>query len=259
MPGDNYTPQVTRSRYRNFILAMGSSFQLSSILDPRYLVLKRLDRPYPTPRTTSTLPSLDTYKDNARPSKARMLLFAILSGLLVWTVVLSVNILHNWRLLLRALRWSTTLYLAIFGLLAGEVLREGLVVNGSEVLHWDVRLAWTAWYALVVGSALDWRFLVPAAILPAWVLGYPEARALLDYGLVRLGWVDVVHSPLAWTTSPPETLGPETPVQTTVDRVPGVVTPISGPVKFFMDYVVGGVLWIIDRCLDKLWPPPGWT
>ncbi|KAI0446369.1 hypothetical protein F4803DRAFT_504595 [Xylaria telfairii] len=189
-----------------------------------------------------------------------MLTFALLSGVLVWNVVLTFHILHNWRFFLRVLRWSTTLYLVILGVLAAEVLREGLIVNGSTVLHWDVRLVWTVWYMLVAASALDWRFLVPAAALPLWFLSYPEVRTLLDYGLVRLGWVGVVHSPLSWAASRPKMLELGIRAHMAVDQVLGhVVIPVLRPVRSFTDYLIDWALWMTDRSWDKLRPPSAWN
>ncbi|KAK5633307.1 hypothetical protein RRF57_009021 [Xylaria bambusicola] len=135
-----------------------------------------------------------------------MLMF-LLSAFLVWTLVLTFFILSNFRLLLQTFRWTLTIYLLCSAILAAEVLREGLVVNGEPTFHWDVRLAWTAWILLIVGSVIDWHFLLPAAALPLWFLSHPEARTLLNHGLVRLGWLDIFHSPLMWAVGRGSLLG----------------------------------------------------
>ncbi|TGJ86568.1 hypothetical protein E0Z10_g2161 [Xylaria hypoxylon] len=120
-----------------------------------------------------------------------------ISAVLVWTAVLAFFMLRDWRLLLKILRWSISIWLVIFGIVVSEVLREGLIVNGSAPLHWDVRLAWTVWFIIVACSFVDWRFLVPAVALPLWFVSHPEVQTLLNYGLVRLKWIGIVHSPLA--------------------------------------------------------------
>ncbi|KAI0204463.1 hypothetical protein F4808DRAFT_343313 [Astrocystis sublimbata] len=189
-----------------------------------------------------------------------MLVFAIILALLIWNAVLTLHILHSWRLLLRVARWSATLYLVVLCLLAAEVLREGLVVNGSDVLHWNVHLAWTLWSVFVVAAALDWRFLFPAAALPLWFVSYPEVRTLLNFGLVRLGWVGLIHSPVAWAASRPKTLEWGIRARFVVnDMLARVVLPILRPVKGLMDHVAGWVLWTTDRSIDKLRPGTQWA
>ncbi|KAI1427827.1 hypothetical protein F5Y12DRAFT_120445 [Xylaria sp. FL1777] len=188
-----------------------------------------------------------------------MLIFFI-SALVVWTTVLTFFILSDWRLLLRVLRWSTSIWLVIFGILMSEVLREGLLVNGETSLHWYVRLAWTIWFVLVACSVIDWRFLVPAVALPLWFLSYPEVRMLVNYGLVRLGWLGVVHSPLTWAVSQPKMLVLGIRGHMIVDQLLGrIIKPVLGRVKSLMDYTAGWVLWTTDRSLEKLRPSPGWT
>ncbi|KAI0477126.1 hypothetical protein GGR56DRAFT_673538 [Xylariaceae sp. FL0804] len=57
------------------------------------------------------------------------MLFLVLStAALAWTTVLTIFMLRDPRLLLRIARWSLSLYLAAAGVLAAEVLREGLLV-----------------------------------------------------------------------------------------------------------------------------------
>jgi len=188
-----------------------------------------------------------------------MLIF-YLSALVIWNAVLTFFILRDWRLLLRVLRWSTSIWLVIFGILASEVLREGLVVHGELLLHWDVRIAWTFWYILVACSIIDWRFLAPAVALPLWFLSYTEVRTLLNYGLVRLKWLDIVHSPVTWAVSRPGTLKLGIRLQVLFWRfLNGVVLPLLRPMKGLMDYATGWVLWTTDRSLDKLRPPSRWT
>jgi hypothetical protein len=188
-----------------------------------------------------------------------MLIF-YLSAIVIWNAVLTFFVLRDWRLLLRVLRWSTSIWLVIFGILASEVLREGLVVHGELSLHWDVRVAWTTWYVLVACSVIDWRFLIPAVALPLWFLSYTEVRTLLNYGLVRLKWLDVVHSPVTWAASRPGTLKLGIRLQVLFRRFSnGVVLPLLRPMKGLMDYATGWVLWTTDQSLDKLRPPSRWT
>ncbi|KAI1637731.1 hypothetical protein F4809DRAFT_302844 [Biscogniauxia mediterranea] len=185
-----------------------------------------------------------------------MLLFLITASL-AWNLVLSFFVLRDPQLLLRVLRWSASLWLVAFGVLAAEVLREGLVVNGHAPLHWDVRVAWTAWFLLVAASVVDWRLLVPAALLPLWFLSFPEVRLLLDYGLVRLGWVGLVHSPLQWVAGRPGALQLGVRAHALAAGVWGrVLMPLWRPVKVLMDGVASvlGVSWAEDG-LTKLRPP----
>ncbi|KAI1175247.1 hypothetical protein F4777DRAFT_342052 [Nemania sp. FL0916] len=188
-----------------------------------------------------------------------MLIF-ILSAAAVWNAVLAFFILRDWRLLLRVLRWTASIWLVVFGILVSEVLREGLVVNGELALHWDVRLAWTTWFVLVALSVVDWRFLVPAALLPLWFLSYPEVRTLLNYGLVRLKWLGLVHNPVAWAVGHHRALELGIRAKITADRwMAGVVLPVLRPVKRLMDYAASWISWTTDRSLEKLRPPPRWT
>ncbi|RYP93328.1 hypothetical protein DL770_000517 [Monosporascus sp. CRB-9-2] len=122
----------------------------------------------------------------------------VVSALFVWIVVLTFFVIKEYRLLLKVLRWSMTIYLITLGLVAPEILRAGLIVNGQEDLHWDAILAWVAWFGLTVLSIVDWRFLLPAGSVPAWLFSRPETRVLLNYGLVKLGWLDAFYSPMWW-------------------------------------------------------------
>ncbi|KAI8628495.1 hypothetical protein F5Y19DRAFT_476478 [Xylariaceae sp. FL1651] len=188
-----------------------------------------------------------------------MLTFFI-SALLVWNLVLTFFVLRDWRLLLKILRWSISIWLICFGILVSEVLREGLIVNGEISLHWDVRLAWTSWFVLVACSVIDWRFLIPAAALPLWFLSYPEVQTLLNYGLVRLKWLCIVHSPLTWAASRPKTLELGIRGYMVAHKLLGkIILPVLRPMKSLMDYAAGWVLWTTDHSLEKLRPPPRWT
>ncbi|RYP72939.1 hypothetical protein DL769_004339 [Monosporascus sp. CRB-8-3] len=122
----------------------------------------------------------------------------VVSASFVWVVVLTFFVIKEYRLLLKVFRWSMTIYLVTLGLVVPEILRAGLTVNGQEDLHWDAILAWIAWFGLTVLSIIDWRFLLPAGGVPVWLFSRPETRVLLNYGLVKLGWLDAFYSPMWW-------------------------------------------------------------
>ncbi|RYP03628.1 hypothetical protein DL764_005007 [Monosporascus ibericus] len=126
------------------------------------------------------------------------MLILLLGALLAWIVVLTFFVIKEYRLLLKVFRWSTTIYLITLGLVAPEIPKAGLTVNGREDLHWDAILAWVAWFGLTVLSIVDWRFLLPAGGVPAWLFSRQETRVLLNYGLVKLGWLDAFYSPMWW-------------------------------------------------------------
>ncbi|KAI2633286.1 hypothetical protein GGS21DRAFT_519893 [Xylaria nigripes] len=184
----------------------------------------------------------------------------IITGLLVWNIVLVFFIIRDRQLLLKVLRWSTTIWLFFFGILVSEVLREGLIVNGDTALHWDIQIAWTLWFILVASSIIDWRFLVPAVALVLWFLSYPEVRTLLDYGLVRLKWVGIVHNPLTWAASRPSLLEFwirwKRVFETVMDRA---VLPVLGLLKGLMHYIAGWIWWTTDRDMEKLRPSANWS
>ncbi|KAI1809397.1 hypothetical protein GGS20DRAFT_572139 [Poronia punctata] len=184
-----------------------------------------------------------------------------LTYILTTHLTLITILLLNPPLLLRILRISTTIYLILLGLILSEILREGLLINGSNTLHYDVRLAWTAWYVLVACSIFDWRLLVPAVVILAWFMSFDEVRRLLDYGLVRLGWMDLAYSPLSWFFSREATLRFGVWFRLVVVRrtVDYLVLPVLGPVKGLMDYAAGWVLQTGEMGLEKLRPPARWT
>ncbi|KAH9886594.1 hypothetical protein F4778DRAFT_786694 [Xylariomycetidae sp. FL2044] len=164
-----------------------------------------------------------------------MFLF-ILTAILIYNGVLAFFILKDYRLFLRILRWSTTIFLLVFGVFMAEVLREGLLVNmayaapppgdrhftsssgavyvrngadgvtaaeppavgWAKMLHWCVLLAWSAWFLCVTLSIVDRRFLAVGVVLPLWAFAYPEVRMLINYGIVRLQWVELVYSPFTF-------------------------------------------------------------
>ncbi|KAI0007550.1 hypothetical protein F4779DRAFT_619441 [Xylariaceae sp. FL0662B] len=186
-----------------------------------------------------------------------MLLF-IITACIIWNVVLAFYVLRDYRLLLRVLRWSTSIYLIGFGIFIAEVLREGLLVNGHDTLHWDVRVGWAFWFLLVALSFADWRALVPAAAVPVWFLSYPEVRTLLNYGLVRLNWLQMVHSPLAWAIVRPRTLELARVSKIWADHVAGhVLEPAFGPVRRVLETVGGWMPWA-GPGMEKLRPVTRW-
>lgn len=126
------------------------------------------------------------------------MLIVLLSAFLVWSSVLTFFVIKDYRLLAKVIRWSTTLYLIGFGLVIPEILRVGLVVSGQDRLQWNTLVAWAIWYSLTILTLIDWRFLVPAVVIPIWLLSLTETRILLNYGLVRLGWLDAFYNPVWW-------------------------------------------------------------
>ncbi|KAI0509708.1 hypothetical protein F5B22DRAFT_615704 [Xylaria bambusicola] len=189
-----------------------------------------------------------------------MLFFFFLAAYLLWTLVLAFFILCNFGLLLKTVRWTLTLYLLGSAILAAEVLREGLFVNGENKLHWDIRVAWTAWIVFVVGSVIDWRFLLPASALPLWFLSYPEARTLLNYGLVRLGWIEIVHSPLTWAVGQARIMGLGD--RTHVVAVKGLGKSVSSvlmPALRAVSSTIEWALWTTEQELAKLRPTHAWS
>ncbi|KAI1405078.1 hypothetical protein F4819DRAFT_53252 [Hypoxylon fuscum] len=185
-----------------------------------------------------------------------MLLFVVTASL-VWHGVLAFFLARDFRLLLRVTRWATCIYLVVFGLFVAEALREGLVVNGAHTLHWDVRLAWAIWFVLVAASVADWRFLVPAVLLPLYVLSFPETRTLLNYGLARLGWLELVHSPVSFAMR--RGVGLERVVKTKqcVDgTIENAVGPVMKIVKSALDPITS---WAWAGDIEKLKSAEPWN
>ncbi|KAI0530190.1 hypothetical protein GGR58DRAFT_494308 [Xylaria digitata] len=119
----------------------------------------------------------------------------LISFLVVWTTVLTVFLLYNLRLLFRVLRWSIFTWLIFFGIGISDVRHNGIIYHGLDVLLWDVRAAWAIWIIIVTLSVLDWRFLIPAVVIPFFYLDSHELLVVLKYGLVRFNWVGVPRIP----------------------------------------------------------------
>ncbi|KAK7991588.1 hypothetical protein PG988_000382 [Apiospora saccharicola] len=139
---------------------------------------------------------------------------------LVWTLVLTVHLARNYRVLLRLVRWTAWVYLLVLSVVAAEVLREGFIVlkppattntnnndinnnnnSGSEFVGGrggvvaDVGAWWFAWFVVVALSAVFPLLLVPAVGLPVLLLRHPAFRLVVDFGLARLGWTAAVYNP----------------------------------------------------------------
>lgn len=150
---------------------------------------------------------------------------------LVWTLVLTVHLARNYRVLLRLVRCTAWVYLLVLSVVAAEVLREGFIVlkppstttpntnanninnintenynggnngNGND-FAWgrggvvaDVGAWWFAWFVVVALSAMFPLLLVPAVGLPVLLLRHPAFRLVIDVGLARLGWTAAVYNP----------------------------------------------------------------
>ncbi|RWA04011.1 hypothetical protein EKO27_g11098 [Xylaria grammica] len=183
------------------------------------------------------------------------------SALAVWGLVLTFFMLRDIRLLFRVLRWSASIWLLLLGVVVSEVLREGLVVNGDAPLYWNVQAAWTFWFVLVGLSFFDWRFLLPAVALPIWFLAQPEIQILLNFGLVRLGWMGIVHNPFVWVTTQTRMLEFSIHTRVLADEWIGkLILPVVRALNRFFDHVAGGLLWTVDGNWEKMrTPPPRWT
>ncbi|KAK7942613.1 uncharacterized protein PG986_011726 [Apiospora aurea] len=142
---------------------------------------------------------------------------------LVWTLVLTVHLACNYRVLLHLVRWTAWVYLLVLSVVAAEVLREGFIVlkpptatdhnncennnnnnninRGSGFLQGrggvvaDVGAWWFAWFVVVALSAAFPLLLVPAVGLPVLLLRHPAFRLVIDFGLARLGWTGAVYNP----------------------------------------------------------------
>ncbi|KAK8022928.1 hypothetical protein PG991_006809 [Apiospora marii] len=151
---------------------------------------------------------------------------------LVWSLVLTVHLARNYRVLVRLVRWTAWVYLLVLSVVAAEVLREGFIVlkppstsptpntntntntnndnyynsggygNGNDFLQGarggvvaDVGAWWFAWFVVVALSAVFPMLLVPAVGLPVLLLRHPAFRLVVDFGLARLGWTAAVYNP----------------------------------------------------------------
>ncbi|KAK8044518.1 hypothetical protein PG993_004542 [Apiospora rasikravindrae] len=133
---------------------------------------------------------------------------------LVWTVVLTIHLARNYRVLLHLVRWTAWVYLLVLSVVAAEVLREGFIVlkpptdtddnnniRGSGFLQGrggvvaDVGAWWFAWFVVVALSAAFPLLLVPAVGLPVLLLRHPAFRLVIDFGLARLGWTAAAYNP----------------------------------------------------------------
>ncbi|KAI1364100.1 hypothetical protein F5Y08DRAFT_307927 [Xylaria arbuscula] len=129
-----------------------------------------------------------------------MFLF-LLSPFFLWVFVFTFFILTSVRniiLILQTIRWTLVIWLLGCGILAGEALRAGLLVINEPELQLDIHFYWSIWILLIVGCGVDWIFLFPAIGLPLIFLSYPQARMLFNFGLVKLGWLEPVHSPITF-------------------------------------------------------------
>ncbi|KAI0097034.1 hypothetical protein F4776DRAFT_554258 [Hypoxylon sp. NC0597] len=131
------------------------------------------------------------------------MIFFLLTASFLWWATLVNFVFQDYRLLLRTTRVATTIYLVAFGLLVAEVLREGLFVVGLQELQGKIRFLWMCWFLLVVAGTIYWQYLIPAAIIAIWVFTIPDIRTLLNYGLVRLGWLEITYNPIWFAVSRP--------------------------------------------------------
>ncbi|KAI1099783.1 hypothetical protein F4804DRAFT_68279 [Jackrogersella minutella] len=116
---------------------------------------------------------------------------------LVWLFVLFLFVATDVRLILRTTRWAATIYLLVFGLSIIEVLQQGLASLGADsdrLLY--VRWGWFGWYIFVILGALRWEYLVIPAVMSFYLLNNPDIRMILNYGLIRMGMLDLVYSPV---------------------------------------------------------------
>lgn len=151
---------------------------------------------------------------------------------LVWTLVLTVHLARNYRVLVRLVRWTAWVYLLVLSVVAAEVLREGFIVlkppsctttanshaphtnhnnihnenyyhgnchdfiqGGRGGVVADIGAWWFAWFVVVALSAVFPLLLVPAVGLPVLLLRHPAFRLVVDFGLARLGWTAAVYNP----------------------------------------------------------------
>lgn len=104
----------------------------------------------------------------------------------------------------------------------------------------------------------DWRFLVPAVILPFYIISFPETRTLLNYGLVRLGWLDLVHSPVSFAIGRGVGWVRLLRVGECVDRVRNAIWPMARAIRGVLDFAMAWAPWA-GPDMEKLKPVEPWN
>lgn len=93
------------------------------------------------------------------------MLFFILGGCLLWWVVLTVYLLLHPRTTFNLFRWTLSLYLIIFGWLAGLALQEALETSPECLPARRVLAAWGVWYIVATYAIVNPAYLAPAVVV----------------------------------------------------------------------------------------------
>ncbi|KAI8958835.1 hypothetical protein F5Y11DRAFT_351140 [Daldinia sp. FL1419] len=131
-----------------------------------------------------------------------MLYFILLSALVTWLASFVFWLARYPNLLLRATRWAINVWMLVFGLMAlrATVAGYALVEEALRDEYPDpgtIFIGFYAWYAVVSLSVVYKGLLAIALpVMVAVLVACPQVRTLMDYGLVRLGWLDWVYNPV---------------------------------------------------------------
>ncbi|KAI1468991.1 uncharacterized protein F4812DRAFT_425380 [Daldinia caldariorum] len=131
-----------------------------------------------------------------------MLYFIVLSATITWSIVFGLWLVRYPQLLIRATRWAITIWMLVFGLLGMRAVALGFAcVDPADLSHYPHPAAvfwlFLAWYVAVCASVVyDKSLIVALAVLLLVLAWFPELRTLMDFGLVRLGWLNWVYNPL---------------------------------------------------------------
>ncbi|KAI1483212.1 hypothetical protein F4774DRAFT_214198 [Daldinia eschscholtzii] len=130
-----------------------------------------------------------------------MLYFILLSAIITWSTVFGLWLARYPELLVQATRWGANVWLLVFGLLGMKAVTAGFAsIDPKELSKYPhpatVFWLFITWYMAVCASVVYKKFLIVALVVLLLVfMQFPELRTLMDYGLVKLGWLNWVYNP----------------------------------------------------------------
>ncbi|KAI0376005.1 hypothetical protein F5Y04DRAFT_239532 [Hypomontagnella monticulosa] len=133
------------------------------------------------------------------------MLFFIFGAYATWCAVLGIYLLFHPRTTMTLARWTLTLYLLVFGWLAGTALQTGLALSPlasspHSPAQW-ILVGWGVWYMMATYAIVNPVYLVPTALASILALGFPGVMDSLLLGMWQLGWTKAVNDPVSFTVS----------------------------------------------------------